>query len=164
MTMAALETQSAASRLTVRPSVVDDIYKLAAKLRQEDREEVEALGVDVRLGLRRSFRHAILRKTYFIDGELAAMSGLCGAMLGDIGEPYFLTGPAVERIPVAVVRQARESVREMLSHKRLLEGYVAANYVRAGRMLEMIGFTLGAPQPLGPKATPFRRYSMMRAA
>lgn len=148
--------------VTVRPSVAADIYVLAANLRDGDRAEVESLGVNVRVGIRQSYRHAILRRTYLVDGEVAAMSGLCGSMLGDIGEPYLMTAPAAERSPLTFVRHARAAVTEMLQFKRRLEGHVAADYIRACRFLEVLGFTLGAPFAMGPKAALFRKYSLMR--
>lgn len=149
--------------VTVRPSELSDVYALAANLREGDRDEVEGLGLDVRVGIRNSFRHAILRKTYLVDGEIAAMSGLCGSMLGDIGEPYLMTGPAAERMPVAFLKHAKAAVAEMMQHKLRLEGHVAANYTKACRLLEVLGFTLGEPLPVGPKAALFRKYTMMRA-
>ena len=148
----------------VRPSVVADVYALAASLRDGDREEVESLGVDVRVGIRQSFRNAILRRTYLVDGEVAAMSGLCGVMLGDIGEPYLMTAAAAERVPLAFVKHAKAAVAEMLQHKRRLEGHVAAKYIKACRLLEVLGFTLGEPLPTGPNGALFRKYTMMRGA
>jgi hypothetical protein len=148
--------------VTVRASVLADVYALAANLREGDRDEVESLGMDVRVGIRNSFRHAVLRKTYLVDGEVAAMSGLCGSMLGDIGEPYLMTGPAAERVPLAFVKHAKASVAEMIHLKRRLEGHVAANYTKACRLLEVLGFALGEPLPVGPKAALFRKYTMTR--
>jgi hypothetical protein len=148
--------------VTARPSVVADIYALAANLRASDRAEVESLGIDVRVGIRNSYRNAILRKTYLVDGEVAAMSGLCGSMLGDIGEPYLMTAPPVERVPLAFFKQAKIAVAEMLTLKLRLEGHVAANYTRACRLLERLGFALGEPLPYGPQAALFRQYSLTR--
>lgn len=148
----------------VRPSAVSDVYALAANLRDGDRSEVESLGIDVRVGIRRSFQNAVLRKTYLVDGELAAMSGLAGSLLGDIGEPYLMTTAAAERVPVSFLRHARASVSEMLQLKRRLEGHVAADYVRACRLLAVLGFTLGEPEPVGPKGALFRRYHIVRTS
>lgn len=147
---------------TVRASIASDVYALAANLRDGDRREVEALGLDVRGGIRRCYRDAILRRTYLVDGEVAAMSGLCGAMLGDIGQPYLMTAPAAELVPVSFVKHARNAVNEMLRYRIRLEGVVAADYARACRLLEVLGFKLGAPVPLGPHGTLFRSFVRMR--
>lgn len=148
----------------VRDSIVADVYALAHHLRAADRAEVEALGISPKDGIRRSYRHAILRKTYLVDGEIAAMSGLCGAMLSDIGEPYLMTTALAEKMPVTFVRLARGAVAEMLAQRYRLEGHVAASYRGACRLLEVLGFTLGEPVPVGPQGTLFRRYSIMKAA
>jgi hypothetical protein len=150
-------------RVEVRESRISDVYRLAGSLREGDAAEVAALGFDPRAALRRSFRDAVLRRSYFVDGELAAMSGLCGAFLSDIGEPYLLTAPVVERAKVSFLRHARASVAEMLEWRMRLEGHVAASYVRACRLLTALGFTLTAPEPLGPNGALFQQYSLMRA-
>lgn len=149
-------------KCSVRASVVADIYELASGLRAGDRAEVEALGVSPQIGIRRSFRQAILRKTYFVDGEIAAMSGLCGAMLSDIGEPYLMTTPAAAKMPVTFVRMARHAIGEMLAHRARLEGYVAAEYRGAVRLLEVLGFSLGEPTAIGPHGALFRSFTLMR--
>lgn len=148
----------------VRPSEVSDIYRLAANLRAADADEVRALGLDPAFAIRRSYRDAILRKSYYVDGELAAMSGLCGPLLADIGEPYLMTTPAVERAKVSFIRCARAAVDEMLVQRLRLEGYVAASYTRACRLLEVLGFELSEARPFGPKAALFRTYSKVRGA
>lgn len=148
--------------IEIRSSTAADVYALAANLRLEDAREVGEAGLDLRQAIRRSYRNAILRKSYFVDGELAAMTGLCGAMLADIGEPYLMTAPACERVKVSFVKHARAAVNEMLKHRLQLVGEVHASYTRACRLLEVLGFSLSDPHPLGPKGALFRRYSIMR--
>lgn len=149
--------------VTTRPSVVTDIYRLAATLREADRAEVESLGFTARDAIRRSYRNGMLRTTYLVDGEIAAMSGLCGALLDDIGAPYLLTAPIAATVPIAFVKCARQAVDRMLLHRSRLEGYVAARYTGACRLLETLGFDLSEAFPLGPTSEPFRKYSMTRA-
>jgi hypothetical protein len=149
-------------RVEVRESVMADVYTLARHLRDGDADEVQALGLDPRAAIRDCFRDGILRKSYFVEGELAAMSGLCGALLSDDGEPYLMTTGVAERVPVAFVRHARASVAEMLRQRSRLRGEVAAAYTRACRLLEVLGFSLSEPHPLGAKGALFRTYSMVR--
>jgi hypothetical protein len=151
-----------AAEIVVRPSVVADVYRLAASLRDSNRDEIVDLGLDPRVALRANFRMAMLRRTYLVDGEVAAMTGLCGSLLGDIGFPYLMTAPPVERVPVAFLKLARRGVADMLEHKMRLEGYVAANYRSGCRFLQALGFTLGDAKPFGAKGALFRSFVMVR--
>lgn len=158
--VASTDSIAGSQRCHVRPSVIADVFALAANLRDADRAEVAGLGIDPRFGLRASFRDGMLRKTYIVDGEIAAMSGLCGSLLGDIGQPYLMTTPAVERVPVTFLKLAKQGLAEMLQHKMRLEGYVAANYAGACRLLEVLGFMLGKPEPIGPNKAGFRKFTL----
>lgn len=149
-----------AANVVVRPSEVSDCYLLAANMRDADRAEVVSLGIDPKRSLRENYRNAMLRKTYLVDGALAAMTGVCGSMLGDIGYPYLLTTKAVERVPVTFVKLAREGIAEMLRHKLRLEGHVAADYEGACRLLEVLGFRLEKPETIGNGL--FRKFVMVR--
>ncbi len=149
-------------KVSVRACEIADIYALATCLRDQDRMEMTCLGLEPRTILRASFRNSILRRAYFVDGELAAVSGLGGELMADIGAPWLMTTQAVARVPVSFVKIAREAVAEMLCHRIRLENVVAASYVGACRLLEVLGFTLEAPQPLGPNSVPFRKFWMCR--
>lgn len=148
--------------VVVRESVVADVYALAKNLRDDDKSEVTGLGLDVRETLRRSYRHGILRHTGLVNGEIAAMWGLGGAMLSDEGAPWLMTTPLVERVPVTFLRVGRAQLDEMLRHRRFLSNYVLATYHRASRFLEVLGFVLDPPVPMGPNGLPFRRFWMER--
>jgi hypothetical protein len=48
--------------------------------------------------LRTSFRHSFIPpKAVFVDGEIAAIWGMGGAILSDTGAPRLITAPAIER-------------------------------------------------------------------
>lgn len=148
--------------VTTRDCSIADIYELAANLRAQDRMEITSLGLEPRAILRASFRNSILRKAYHVDGELAAVSGLGGELMADIGAPWLMTTPVVERVPLSFVKIARREVSEMLRHRLRLENVVAASYLGACRLLEVLGFTLEPPQLLGPDGVPFRKFWMCR--
>lgn len=120
------------------------------------------MGLDPRIGLKRSYKNAMCRRTAFVDGQIAAMWGLCGTLMGDIGYPYLMTSAAVERVPIRMVKEARNGIAEMLAIKRRLSGHVAASYTQACNFLELLGFTLGQPQPMGPHSMPFRTFDLSR--
>lgn len=152
----------AGARYTIRPAEIADVYALARNLRVADAAEMEAAGEPgVRL-IRKSFRAALLRFSVFVDGEIAAMWGMGGEALGDIGTPWLLTTPAIERVPVSFVKVGRQNVAAMLRLKPILVNYVDARYTRACRFVEVLGFVLEPPAPFGPKGALFRRFEARR--
>lgn len=147
-------------RILIVPSGIADVYRLAGNLRANDRLEITGLDLDPAAVIRSSFRSAILRRTAFVDGEIAAMWGLGGVMLSDEGVPWLMTTPAIERIPVSFVRLARREVAEMLELRSQLSNVVLASYRSACRFLEVLGFNLDEPVQLGPHGVPFRKFWM----
>lgn len=149
-------------KIEIAQSTVQDVYRLAKNLRLEDEAEITGFGLDPREAIRTSFRHAIMRKTAFVDGEIAAMWGLGGAMLSDQGTPWLMTTPAVERVPVTFLKVGHAQLDEMLAQRHFLVNVVAASYRRACRFLEVLGFVLDPPQLMGPNNVPFRRFWIER--
>lgn len=135
---------------------------LADGLRAGDREEIAAQRMGPYRVLRRTFRDSLWSRTAFVDGEIAAMFGLGGLVLSDLGLPWLLTTPAVERIPVTFVKRARDAVQDMLNMKPRLENHVLASYTGACRLLEVLGFLLDEPHPYGPDGVMFRRFHLER--
>jgi hypothetical protein len=152
----------AASRVHSIPATIAHVYTLAANMREGDRAEMEAAGLDAKVALRKSFRAALIRETIFVDGEIAAMWGMGGDALSDIGTPWLLTTPAAERVPVSFLRVAKKNVATMLRLKPILVNYVDARYARACRFVEALGFVLEPPAPFGPKGALFRRFELRR--
>ncbi len=120
------------------------------------------MGVTPEYALEVSLRGSLIAKTAFVDGEIAAMYGVGGVALSAVGEPWLLTAPVIERIPVSFVKECRRGLVTWLDIFPRLEGYVDASYGKACGLLAMLGFTLSEPIPLGPQAAPFRRYERSR--
>ena len=145
-------------RVIVVPSKIADVYRLCAAMRDRDRDEALAAGADPRKAMRAQFKSGILRKTYFVDGRIVAMTGLCGTLLSDVGYPYLVTAKGVENYPISFVKEARKAVAHMLLLRQRLEGYVLADYTGAVRLLETLGFHLDAPEPIKPTGAMFRQF------
>src|SRR5262245_60739508 len=103
--------QPARLRLRSVPSTMDHVYRLVPKLLEADLLEVTGAGLDPRRALRLNFREAVFRRTYFVDGQIAAMVGLTGSLIGERGYPYLMTTPMVERTPVAFLKEARSMLQ-----------------------------------------------------
>lgn len=141
------------------PSEAKHVAQLALSMREGDAREVTVLGLDPRKMLWNSYRRGVMRKTAFVDGQIAAMWGCSGSPLGHTAQPYLVTGNAVNLIsPIVFARIYRREVAEMKKMFPVLENYVDASYNGAVRMLELAGFRLGETMPLGPNNSPFRRF------
>ena len=139
-----------------------DAYQLAATMRLEDIAEVAGYGKTPLTAAVESYRDSLMRRTYFVDGELAAMAGLSGPFLADEGWPYLLTAYPIERAPFAVAREARKHVAEMLTIRSRLTGNVLSSYTKAVRLLELIGFTIGSPRAFGVNGELFSTFTLER--
>lgn len=151
------------AEVTILPATLDHARLLAQSLRLEDARECLAISSQPFKSLWRSWRASPqLRKTAFVDGEIAAMWGCGGEWLGYEGLPWLLTAPPVEHIPLKFLRECRAGIAEMLEMYPVLRNYVHADYVRSIRFLELLGFTIGQPQPYGPLGALFRPVSLTR--
>lgn len=149
---------------TVVPAEIGHVYALAAALRPRDAAEIAGVGISPKKALYRAFRNSVMCKTAFVDGEIAAMWGLCVGLrpgvspLSDLGVPWLHTSAAVERIPVSFVKIAKAELALMCVNRRRLESFVAADYPQAVKLLRILGFTVEQPKPIGANGAPFCRF------
>ena len=135
----------------IEPATVRHVYDLAANLRLADESEILGSGNGVKRSLWRAYRNSVLCKSAVIDGEVAAMWGLCLNMrpglslLSDLGVPWLHTTAAGERLPVSFVKVAKAELAAMKALRPRLENHVAASYAQAIKFLRLIGFTVEAP-------------------
>lgn len=145
-------------------ATAEHVRLLGTRLRVEDQIEVTSAGLTPKQAVWRSWRHALIRRTAFIGDEIAAMWGVNGTVLGNTGNPWLLTTSAIEKMPLAFLKEARREVGEMLEGHPVLSNHVAASYTRAIRFLRLLGFTVDEPRPFGPLRAPFCRFHMVRGS
>lgn len=129
-------------------------------MREADARESRSAGFDPRWALRSAFRGSIYARTAFIGDDIAAMWGMRSEILSDLGQPWLVTAPIIETMPVAFIREAKREVAAMLAIRPRLEEHVIADYRGAVRLLEVLGFRLDEPKPYGRRGVPFRRFSI----
>jgi hypothetical protein len=148
--------------IELKPAREFHVRAVAKHLRIGDRLELERLGaspVAIAVG---SWRLALFSSVALFDGKPVAVWGVGGSLLSDVGRPWLLTAEDCERGPLAFALVYRREVRRMLGFFPRLESFVDASYEGAVRLLEIVGFTLGPAEPLGPAGAPFRRFWMVR--
>lgn len=146
----------------ITPTQRHHVAELGQNLRVADLSEVESVGMTGQRALWRSYRAAYYTATAIVDGEVAAVWGVGGSPLSRIGRPWLLTSPAVEKVRLAFVREARYEVGKMLTMFPEMRGFVDSRYKGALRLLQTLGFDLSEPMPFGPLGAPFCRYSIRR--
>lgn len=133
----------------------------AMTLRAGDALEIAALGASKEAALATSLARSLWAETYLVDGEPAAMLGLgLSTLVGGHGVPWVLTSPLCERHKKRFLIESRRQVARMLGRISPLVNYVHADYARAVRWLDWLGFALDPPAPLN--GAPFRRFSKER--
>lgn len=141
-------------------SVPEHVAMLKNNLREEDRQEILRFGITIERAVWRSYRRSYQARTAFVDGEIAAMWGCNGNFLGT-GRPWLLTTAAVKNIsPLTFIRIYQQEVEDMLGVFPVLANYVDASYNSAIRALEIIGFDIGEPEPIGFKNELYRKFEM----
>jgi hypothetical protein len=127
--------------IEVVPTELKHIRHLFTELRDKDRKEIEALGLKVNPAISKTYKNAVIKKTALVNNEVAAIWGVCGTPLGNLGRPFLLTTPLCETIPTrSFIDLYLQEVALMNSIFPVLENYVDASYIEAVRLLRMAGF------------------------
>ena len=145
--------------------IVDGTYahviELRANLRKEDAYEMASVNT-VRRNMARAFKKSLYVKSVISDNKVIAMWGMAGTLLGDEGNPWFLTAPEIEKFPVSMVREGRRVVAEMLEIRPFLQNYIWDGHKKAVKFVSMLGFSLGPPNLVFPNGDLYRRIWMRR--
>lgn len=148
-------------KIQIVETTAEHIRELGRNLRPEDRKEVESYGFPTNKALWRSFKNSIMRRTALVDGEVAACWGVGGVPMGGEGAPWLITSAVVEKVsPLRFTRIYQNEVLKMLQVFPILVNYCDAGYAKAMRLLDIIGFRIGEPEPLGPNNALFCKFEM----
>ena len=133
-------------------------------LRMEDEREMMGWGISANKGLWCSYKESLIRRTAMIDGEPAAMWGVRSTLLGNVGDIWLQTTPAVRWVsPLKFARVYQDQVYKMLNVFKRLENWVDNDYDGAVRLLDISGFSLGEPEPVGVNGHLYRKFWIERA-
>lgn len=147
--------------IEIIPTERRHLWELAENLRENDEKEIMGFGFSNRRVLWQSYRQSIFSRTALIDGKVAAIWGVGGVLMGDTGRPWLLTSPESLKVsPLRFARIYRREVQKMLKLFPNLENFVDSTYNQAVRLLEIVGFKLDEPQPIGKTGAMFRRFKM----
>lgn len=154
--------RSAAS-LTIRAAVPADADRLLRELRHCDRLEAEAAvgAANVGFVLRYTLGASLAAWCCEQDGEIVCLFGVAVlSVVGGLGAPWMLGTDRLDRLPRAVMRQARGNLSRMLALFPHLVNFVDARNLRSIRLLRWLGFEIHPAQPYGVQGLPFHRFEM----
>ena len=147
--------------VVIVPTIASHISSIKTDLRPKDQAEILRFGISIQHALWRSYRQSVLRKTALIDGRVAAVWGVCGTFMGEVGIPWLMTTPAVKKVsPLKFARIYQSEVLDMLKIFPSLVNYVDSEYTSAIRLLDIIGFDIDDPEPFGRNNAKYRRFSL----
>lgn len=131
------------ARIRILPATLAHVGPIATRMRMADRVECAALGHSPKQALRAGLASSSLAWTALVDGRAEAMFGLVvTSALGGEGRPWMLGSDAIYACPRAMLRCGPGFIAAMFAVAPRLSNLVAADNVRAIRLLRRWGFTL----------------------
>jgi hypothetical protein len=149
----------------VRPATLEDCLYVAGRLRDQDRDELRALGLDdFRHVLAESFKASRWCWCAHIDGRPVAVFGLAliGPTLTAVGGVWMLGTPEIAFQKRSLLRLAPLYIGAMLQASPTLLNRVHAKNTLAVSWLRRSGFVLQPPIPVAPYGELFHPFSMTR--
>ena len=125
---------------TIREARWTDCGAMARKICQGRWLAYHHAGIDVRAKLRELWGASIVRRTWLVDGRIAAMGGLTGSVLSRSGHVWLAVAPEAERQRFALVREAMRQCEEVARTKRELRTTVAEQDGTGMRFAKWMGF------------------------
>lgn len=140
-----------------------DIARIAAHMREADREEmVAAAACGPLVGLQRSLDMSHEACVARVDEKAVCVFGLgVGSYLSGIMRPWLMGTPEIEQHGRIFLRSNRVLVQDWAARFDL-ENWVDARHTVSIRWLQWLGFTVYDPAPFGPFQYPFHRFEMRR--
>ena len=150
-----------------RPATPDDIFSVAPRLRDEDRDEVVAAsGLPPLPTLLLQYRHGTDFQAAGIEeiGRPEILYG-CDAMFGDpsVGVIWMLSTPALYDYPVEFTIASRRIINEMHERHQVLTNFVDVRNLRHIKWLRWLGcHMVRRVERYGPHSLPFIEFASVR--
>lgn len=133
----------AGREISIVPASAVHIGPIATRMREADRVECAALGHNPKQALRAGLASSSPAWTALVGGRAEAMFGLVAtSALGGEGRPWMLGSDAIYAHPRALLRRGPGFLAAMFDATPRLSNLVAADNIRAIRLLRRWGFTL----------------------
>ncbi|MEI6282427.1 MAG: hypothetical protein WCP82_06895 [Alphaproteobacteria bacterium] len=119
------------------------VGKILQRLRAEHLGCLVGSGIErreIHREMRKVFDDSAFRRAWIVDGELAAVGGVTGSLLSPYGFVWLALSQDVIRFPLAIVREARRQLGEIMATKTELATTILADDDVALRFSAFLGF------------------------
>ena len=148
--------------VTFRKATAADVAFVGARLREADRAEMLALGMEPERALRLSAAGSDRCWCGMIEGVPAMIFGWGQSLTADRGVIWGLGTDLLTRHPREMLVYGRAIVRGFLEECPRLGNWCDARYKAALRWLRKLGFTVEEPKPYGPRGADFCQFEMAK--
>lgn len=134
--------------INIIPATSDNIKELLERLKELNEEDAYRFGNGPEELLLKIFKRSIFVDAGFIDGKLVGVYGVLGEYMGKEGRPWSLLSPETEKYPFRLTTFYRKALNKMLQLFPVLIDMVDIRHDKTLRMLKLMGFKFGRPEPL----------------
>lgn len=114
--------------------------RLARLLRAEHSTAALRIGLDVHRGLRDIYGISYYRRAWYIDNHLAGLGGATGSPLSPSAFVWIALSERATRYPVAIVKEARRQMAEIMKTKVELTTTIIDGDEAAKRLVVFLGW------------------------
>lgn len=124
---------------------IDDTIPLHLRIMADTMQEHSAVmarraGLTPLKALWSNYRQSLICKSVFINGNLCAIFGVVGSIMGESAMPWIAMTPEVQEHPMRVAFRFRRELGEMLKLFPVLEDYIEEENESAIRFMRLMGF------------------------
>lgn len=132
-------------KVTLRLAKLEDVAELSTQLRQDDINELKALGYEPLEGLLKSFIGSTVCKSVFIDGVLSAMFGIQKISKG-WGVIWMLGSDRLFLVPMSMIKVSKRVINNFLGEYDVIFNLIDTRNTSHVKWLKILGFKFGLSQ------------------
>ncbi|MBB3453884.1 hypothetical protein FHT86_002140 [Rhizobium sp. BK313] len=131
-------------------------------LRTEHQQAIARVQLGTHRQMRGCFDASCFRKAWMIEGRLAGLGGIIGTVASPTGFVWLALSNEALRYPVAIVKEARKQLAEIMVVKRELATTIIEGDEAAKRLAIFLGFHVADDGPGAPANSKKDRQVLMR--
>lgn len=126
--------------ITIEHTTPLHLREMSQAMSEDSAEVARHMGTTPLRALWASYRKSLYCKSFFINGKIAAITGLSGSVFGNTAHPWLILTPECKEYPLRVAFAYRKELNEMSRMFDILEEFVPADNDTSIRMLQLMGF------------------------